>query len=156
MLFFAALVFLSGIFSFLLEVNNTHISPGGKVPLYMIVAVSLSFALTYSLTEFINLGLCDRCCDTNFEENPLIGSPKQIYGIFIGSVVMGSIFGIMFGSIDVEDDGARHTRFKESLLLSIPVGSILGGCLGFYNQWLRGVPVQYSPLAASHTSHENI
>jgi len=143
MLFFAFLVFLSGIFSFVLEKGWTNISDGAKVPMYAVLGISLSFALTFSLTEFINLGLCDKCCNTDFETHPLIGTKKQIFTIFSGSIVMGCIFGILFGTIDVEDDDSRHTRFKENLLWSIPIGAVVGGVLGFFNQYVRSSPRQY-------------
>jgi len=143
LMFFALLIFASGIFSFFLEKNLVNISPAGKVPMYAILGISLSFALTFSLTEFINLGLCDKCCNTDFENNPLIGSKNQIFLIFSGAIVMGGIFGVLFGTIDVENDDSRHTKFKENLYWSIPLGTIVGGFLGFANQWLRSSPREY-------------
>jgi len=80
LLCFAALVFISGVFSFFLEKSwLPNIPAGAKIPMYATLGVSLSFALTFSLTEFINLGLCDKCCHTDFENNPLIGSKQQIF-----------------------------------------------------------------------------
>jgi len=141
---FAFLVFLSGIFSFILENNWSTLSSSAKIPLYATLGISLSFALTFSLTEFINLGLCDKCCNTDFETYPLIATKKQIFMIFSGSIVMGALFGILFGSIDVEDDDSHHTRFKQNLLWSIPIGAIVGGAIGFLNQWFRSQPREYS------------
>jgi len=152
MLLFAVLVFISGIFSFLLDEDVVSIPAKAKIPMYGIIGISLSFALTFSLTEFINLGLCDKCCRTDFEANPLIGSKTQIYVIFAGSIVMGAVFGILFGSIDVENDDARHSRFKENLIWSIPLGGIVGGLLGFINQWIRSTPRQYLTFQESNPS----
>lgn len=45
---------------------------------YAVLGIALSFALTFSLTEFLNIGLCDKCCNTDFENNPLIGDKKQV------------------------------------------------------------------------------
>jgi uncharacterized membrane protein len=156
MLSFAFLVFLSGIFSFFLEKGWVNISVGAKVPMYAVLGVSLSFALTFSLTEFINLGLCDKCCNTDFETHPLIGSKKQIFLIFSGSIFMGCIFGVLFGTIDVENDDSRHTKFKENLLWSIPLGAVIGGLLGFFNQYLRSSPKQYYTWDQNSEKHENI
>jgi len=149
MIMFAILVFISGIFSFILEERWVSMSAAAKIPMYAIIGVSLSFALTFSLTEFINLGLCDKCCNTDFENNPLIGSKKQIFIIFAGSIIMGAIFGVLFGVIDVENDDPQHTKFKENLIWSIPLGGILGAVLGFINQFLRSSPREFLAWGSS-------
>jgi len=150
MIMFAVLVFISGIFSFILEERWVYMPAGAKIPMYAIIGVSLSFALTFSLTEFINLGLCDKCCNTDFENNPLIGSKKQIFIIFAGSIIMGAIFGVLFGVIDVENDDPQHTKFKENLIWSIPLGGILGGVLGFINQFIRSSPREFLTWGTSN------
>jgi len=159
MIMFAVLVFVSGIFSFVLEERWVSMSAAGKIPMYAVIGVSLSFALTFSLTEFINLGLCDKCCETDFENNPLIGTKKQIFMIFAGSIIMGLIFGVLFGVIDVENDDPQHTKFKENLIWSIPIGGILGGILGFMNQWIRSSPQEFltwgaSPVTSSSAKYD--
>jgi len=156
LMFFALLVFISGIFSFLLETQVDNISVAGKIPMYAVVGISLSFALTFSLTEFLNLGLCDKCCNTDFESNPLIGTPKQIYILFVGAIVMGALFGIMFGTIDVENDTPSHAKFKANLLYSIPVGAGIGGLLGFINEWIRSAPRKYVVWSQDKTSYSQI
>lgn len=143
LLFFAFLVFLSGIFSFVLEKNLVHIPPSGKIPMYTVLGVALSFALTFSITEFLNMGICDRCCNTDFENHPLIGSKRQVFIIFSGTLLMGAIFGVLFGTIDVENDDSNHSKFRENYLIGIPIGLAIGGFLGFVNQWLRSTPRQY-------------
>lgn len=47
---------------------------------------------------------------------------------------MGCIFGILFGTIDVENDDTRHTKFMKNIIYSIPIGAIVGGALGFANE----------------------
>jgi len=159
MFVFALLVFLSGVFSFLLEKNTSQkidLSVAGRIPMYATLGVSLSFALTFSLTEFINLGLCDKCCNTDFENHPLIGSKQQIFMLFSGSVIMGALFGILFGTIDVENDDSNHKKFKENLIWSIPIGAVIGGALGFANQWLRSSPRQYYTWPQKSEENSNI
>jgi len=46
-------------------------------------------------------------------------------------------YGIMFGAIDVEEDNPNHVKLKLNLLYSLPIGIVIGGGLGFINQWLR-------------------
>jgi len=140
---FSALVILSGIFCFVVEVSWTHLSVTAKIPLYACLGISLSFALTFSFTEMINLGLCDKCCNTHFEDNPLISNRKQVIIIFSGAIFLGSIFGILFGSIDVEDDDSRRSKLKENLIWSIPIGAIIGGLISFLNQWMRTLSREY-------------
>lgn len=66
----------------------------------------------------------------------------------------------MFGTIDVENDDSNHTKFKENLLYSIPVGAVIGGALGFINQYLRSSPRQYYVFqqnnVPSYNDHDNI
>jgi hypothetical protein len=66
----------------------------------------------------------------------------------------------MFGTIDVENDDSNHTKFKENLLYGIPVGAIIGGALGFINQYIRGAPRQYYVFqqnnVPNYSNHDNI
>ncbi len=56
---------------------------------------------------------------------------------------MGAIFGIMFGTIDVENDDPSHTKFFHNLYYSLPVGAIIGGALGCINEYIRSAPRTY-------------
>lgn len=46
---------------------------------YGVVGLSLAFALSFSFTEFITMGLCDKCCKTDFENHPIISKKKQVH-----------------------------------------------------------------------------
>ena len=52
---------------------------------YAVVGLSLAFALSFTFTEFINMGLCDRCCKTNFEDDPIIATKKQVSTLILPS-----------------------------------------------------------------------
>jgi len=157
MIIFALLVFASSAFSFLLEKDWVSLSPMAKVPMYAVVGLSLAFALTFSFTEFINMGLCDRCCKTDFENNPVIGSKKQIFLIFAGAIVMGGTLGVMFGVIDVENDDKFHEKFTKNLILSLPLGFVVGAIIGGINQIMRGSPQLYTQWTPSTSvSHDDI
>lgn len=140
MIFFALLVFASGLFSFLLQKNWVQMDPEPKSAMYAIVGLSLAFSLSFSFTEFINMGLCDRCCNTDFENSPVISSKSQVILIFAGTALMGGFHGFMFGFLDVENDDARQTKVTENLIWSIPLGAGIGAFIGFLNQWLRSAP----------------
>jgi len=156
MIVFALLVFASAAFSILLEKNWLPLPPAAKVPMYAVVGLSLAFALTFSFTEFINMGVCDRCCKTDFENNPVIGSKKQIFLIFAGAIIMGSVLGVLFGVIDVENDDQLHEKFNKNLILSLPLGFFLGTIIGVINQVMRGTPQLYTQWSAPSSSVEDI
>eukprot|EP01122_Echinamoeba_exundans_P013943 TRINITY_DN61_c0_g1_i1.p2 TRINITY_DN61_c0_g1~~TRINITY_DN61_c0_g1_i1.p2 ORF type:complete len:259 (+),score=43.22 TRINITY_DN61_c0_g1_i1:29-778(+) len=145
----ALMVFVSGICCFFLQENwFSQISPGAKVPMYALLGISLAFSLAFSLTEFVNLGVCDTCCSTNFRENPLLANKIQVFVIFGGTMIMGMVFGLMFGLMDVEDDNAAHPKLRQNLITSLILGSVLGTLIGFVNEWLRLRQVaQYRPLS---------
>jgi len=144
MVAFSILVFASSACSFLLERDWVPLPAVAKIPMYAIVGLSRSVALTFSFTEFINMGVCDRCCRTDFENNPIIGTKKQIFLIFAGAIIMGSVLGVMFGVIDVENDDQLHKKFNENLILSLPLGFVLGAIVGVINQFMRGAPELYT------------
>lgn len=150
MVAFAVLVFGSSACSFLLERDWVPLPPMAKVPMYALVGLSLSFALTFSFTEFVNMGICDKCCRTDFENNPVIGTKKQIFLIFAGAVIMGSVLGVLFGVIDVENDTQLHNKFNENLIISLPLGFVIGSIIGSINQVIRGTPDVYTKLSLNH------
>eukprot|EP01125_Pyxidicula_operculata_P001880 TRINITY_DN1176_c0_g1_i5.p1 TRINITY_DN1176_c0_g1~~TRINITY_DN1176_c0_g1_i5.p1 ORF type:complete len:211 (-),score=6.98 TRINITY_DN1176_c0_g1_i5:167-799(-) len=136
MMFFALLVLASGISCFFLQNGISSFTPQERVPLYMILGVSFAFSLTFSFSEILSLALCDRCCNTDFANNPVFGTPRQIFGLFATSLSMGAAFGILFGLTDVENDDANHSHLKVNTIYSIPVGILCGGtgtlfCLRF-------------------------
>merc|ERR1712093_546253 len=106
-----------------------------KVPLYTILGVSVSFALTFSLVD-----LCNYVAGFQVSvAKPLVESNEQVYLILIVSLIMGGIFGLVFGVMDVEDEVSFQIRLalKREEGYCYPVGAVLGGCAGFANEWLR-------------------
>lgn len=144
---FALLVVASGIACFF--VTNafvTGLSAGGKTPLFMLLGISLSFALTFCFTELVNANLCAKCCSCfqsdasspgAAEGDGIIKTRVQLLVIFGAALFMGALYGILFGSLDVEMASPSHNRFETLLLASMPVGLIIGGVVGALNQWLR-------------------
>lgn len=61
---------------------------------------------------------------------------------------MGSIFGCMFGLLDVANEISYHVRL--SLLreeqICYPIGAILGAAAGFANEYLRNQEEMYVQL----------
>ena len=72
---FSGLVLLSAVSCFVLEKDWFRtIPPNAKVPLYMSLGVSLSFAVTFSLVDLLNL-YSDHCFSRAV---PLVASSRQI------------------------------------------------------------------------------
>merc|ERR1711934_575828 len=98
LLSFAVLVLAAGISCFFLEANwASKFSSGGKVPLYSLIGISFAFTMTYIFSELATFAPWDRCCGTDHTTNPIFGSSKQVFALFGTALLLGCIFGVMFG-----------------------------------------------------------
>ena len=106
---FSILVLLSGLSCFLLEKDWFKLIPArAKVPMYMSLGISLSFAVSFSVVDLLNL-YADRCGRMRF---PLVSSAPQIFLVLTGAVAMGAIFGLIFGAMDVST-GPERCRTRQ-------------------------------------------
>jgi len=138
LLFFSAMVLASGIACFFLKsgwIKDFH--SAGKVPLYAILGMSFAFTITYSFSEIVTLSPWDKCCNTNGQENPVFGSPQQIFALFGCSLSLGICFGLLFGLIDVEDDNSSHSKLTSNTIYAVPLGVVIGALFGLGNEWFR-------------------
>ncbi len=135
---FSSLVLVSGLLCFILEKNwFVNMSPGLKVPLYSILGVAVCFALLFSIIDLINY--CCGLCSNDQDSKPLVETEMQVYLVVAAAVIMGFIFGLVFGLLDVEDADMAH--LKVALLreesICYPIGALLGGVASAINQYLR-------------------
>eukprot|EP00744_Colponema_vietnamica_P007451 GILI01010725.1.p1 GENE.GILI01010725.1~~GILI01010725.1.p1 ORF type:complete len:252 (+),score=74.27 GILI01010725.1:155-910(+) len=134
---FGLLVIASGVLCFVLEKDwCTSLSSTAKVPLYSLLGISISFALTFSIVDLLNyfLGFCQPS-----HSKALVDSASQVYLILITAIIMGAIFGFIFGLMDIEDVSLYQLRLalmKEEHYC-YPIGAVVGGLSGFVNEWLR-------------------
>jgi len=147
---FSILVMFSGLVCFMLEADwFTSLAPGYKVPLYAILGVSLCFALLFSIIDLINYctGVC-ACCHTT---KALIETESQVYLVVTTAMLMGFIFGLIFGLLDVEDETLSNIKMalmrEESICY--PIGAVMGGIASVMNQYLREnrKDNQYDPVS---------
>lgn len=134
---FALLIILSGIICFTLEQQWYHgLSPVFKVPLYMILGTSVAFALTFSVVDLVNyiLGFLQVAI-----AKPFVESASQVYMVLTTALIMGGLFGLVFGVMDVEDEVSYQIRLAllREERYCYPVGAILGGVVGFTNEYIR-------------------
>ena len=131
---FSCLVLASGVSCFLLEKDwFAKIQPGTKVPLYMMLGISLCFAVAFSVVDLINV-YADKVAGAKL---PPVSSPQQIFIVLGGAIAMGASFGLMFGAMDVEDDGRWHEKLRTEERASLPIGFSLGALVGGANALLR-------------------
>jgi len=153
---FSTLVLLSGFICFFLEAGwFINMKPAWKVPLYSILGVSLCFALMFSIIDLINYCTDCECCRM---PKALIETETQVYLVVGTAMVMGFMFGFVFGLFDVEDE--KLSNLKVALMreesICYPIGLALGGISAAINQYLRANKnVQhYDPVRADETDPE--
>merc|ERR1711916_323094 len=80
---------------------------------------------------------------------PLIESNAQVYMILSFALVMGGVFGFIFGVLDVED--STSYQIKLALLREehycYPIGAFLGAIAGFMNEYIRLWEIENLSLA---------
>lgn len=134
---FAILVIASGSLCIFLDTHWFHFRPLFKIPLYSLLGMSVCFAFTFSLMDLLNwlVGACQ-----NNDSIALVESKEQVYLVLGTSIVMGFVFGLIFGIMDVED---KHGWALRNALIHeehycLPVGLLIGGIAGYFNSVLRG------------------
>ncbi|CAG9317561.1 unnamed protein product [Blepharisma stoltei] len=134
---FGVLVVLSGILCFLLEKNwSLGLGPHLKIPLYAILGISVSFALTFAIVDLMNYF---SSYFSGYSGKVIVENPQQISAILVLSSIMGVIFGLIFGILDVEDQTAYQLRIAlmKEQLYCYPIGAILGALSGVMNEYLK-------------------
>lgn len=134
---FAYLIIAAGFLCFFLEKQwYFHLSPIIKIPMYTLLGVAVAFALTFSVVDMINYVL--GFLQTSIAK-PLVDSARQIQLILVTAMIMGAVFGFIFGVMDVEDTLQYQIRLR--LLKQehhcFPIGGLLGSLAGVGNEYLR-------------------
>ena len=74
------------------------------------------------------------------ETKPVFNSSRQIMLLVGMAAVMGAIEGLIFGSLDAEDDKYLRNQFQEANSICLPLGGCIGAVLGLVNESLRHQP----------------
>lgn len=139
---FGILVILSGILCFLLERNwFIGLGPHLKIPLYAILGISVSFALTFAIVDLLNYF---SAYFSGYSGKVIVENPQQITAVLVLSSIMGLIFGLIFGILDVEDAASYQLRLAlmKEQLYCYPIGALLGASTGVLNEYLKTDYVQ--------------
>lgn len=134
---FAYLIIAAGFMCFLLEKDwYFKLSPILKVPMYTLLGIAVSFALTFSVVDVINylLGFMQQSV-----AKPFVESTRQIQLMLGIAMVMGAIFGFIFGIINLDNNLQYEIRLKlrQQEHNCFPLGGLLGFIAGVGNEYLR-------------------
>lgn len=135
LMIFASLVVLSGIFCFALEETwMLNVSYLTKIPMFVLLGQSVCFAFLFSFLDMLNLVLY-----TGPEDIPIIDSEKQIQLVVFTSFILGSIVGLIFGTLDVEDQVFIDIRgiMNREQTLCYPFAILIGSSAAVVNQYFR-------------------
>lgn len=135
---FSVLVILSGVISISLLEHQWYkvLTPMSKIPVYILLGITLNFAIIFGFIDLVNyvIGLFQ----TSYAKT-IVESQIQIVWVLAISVIMGSIYGFIFGLMDVEDS----KRFELQLNLvheeyaCLPFAGFLGFIGGLGNEYFR-------------------
>ncbi|KAA0153354.1 hypothetical protein FNF27_02796 [Cafeteria roenbergensis] len=148
---FGGLVVASGLSCFLLDEHLFRFSPIVKIPLYVMLGTSVTFAFAFSIVDLMNVitsafgGSCPAalsCCMSRASRGQvgLVETAGQINLLLFVSAFLGCVFGFVFGLLDIEDKrGAelRHVLLAEELYFCYPIGVLAGALTGWVNNKLR-------------------
>jgi uncharacterized protein YacL len=137
---FGVAVGVAGVCCFGLQEGwGTSMSTQAKIPIYFLLGTTLSFSVIFGFGEIVNL--CVAHCVSE-ETRPVFNSSKQIMILVVLTSIMGAIEGLVFGSLDAEDDVYLRKQFPETNKVCIPLGACVGALMGFLNESLRNQPDQ--------------
>ncbi|EZG86208.1 putative membrane protein [Gregarina niphandrodes] len=113
-----------------------------KVAVYTLLGVSLAFALIFSAIDLINVGF--GICMLTSTRSP-VESNVQVSLIIAVALLMGSIFGCMYGLLDVANEISYHVKLSllKDEAFTYPIGGLLGALAGFANEYLRNQEEAY-------------
>lgn len=146
---FGGLVIASGLACFILDENIFRLSPVLKVPLYVMLGTSVTFAFAFCIVDLMNVMGAN--CPNTFSSSAgrgqsgsaqvgLLETAGQINLLLFVSAFLGCLFGLVFGLLDIEDKrGAelRHVLLADELYFCYPVGVLAGGLTGWISNKLR-------------------
>lgn len=134
---FGAIMMCSGITCFLLRRNwFIHLSYLFKVPFFALLGISFAFIILFLFADCLNY--CSISCPRS-QGRMIIEGPCQIYLLASVAIILGCLYGLIFGLLDVED----AAMFKLAVLsykqekYCYPIGIILGFVTGLLNQAIR-------------------
>lgn len=144
LLIFSLLVIVSGLISISLLEHRWYqkFSPISKIPVYLLLGITLNFAIIFGFIDLINylIGLFQ----SNYSKT-IVESQVQIIWVLMISVILGMIYGFIFGFLDVED--SKRFELQPNLIheeyACVPFAAVIGFVGGLVNEYLRIRGIQH-------------
>jgi hypothetical protein len=120
--------------------------------MYILLGSSLSFALTYAVLDLATLGFYNCNCFSTQQSLPLIAYPVQVLLLSVNAVILGGIFGLLFGVLEVQggNEWIRHSRFLEQQFISAPISALMGVIVCVINHRIsedKRVDIMFNPAS---------
>ncbi len=131
------IVILSGFTSFILDQTwFLMLDYRYKIPIYSLFGVSTCFTLSFIIIDFVNH--LSRYFQGEYSQ-PLISNPSQYSFIITVSCMLGVIYGLIFGIMDLEDLSRTYLKaaFIKEQNYCIPIGLGFGCITGYMNEYIR-------------------
>eukprot|EP00826_Nyctotherus_ovalis_P058410 TRINITY_DN8025_c0_g1_i10.p1 TRINITY_DN8025_c0_g1~~TRINITY_DN8025_c0_g1_i10.p1 ORF type:complete len:236 (+),score=40.82 TRINITY_DN8025_c0_g1_i10:23-730(+) len=133
---FSGLMIFSGLLCFVLRKDwFVGIDYRVKIPFFAFLGVSLTFIVLFLFVDCINC--CAGSCNTN--SRAIIEDSKQTYLIAASAVLMGFLYGLIFGILDLEDVELYRLAVMamKDESYCYPIGIVVGGVTGVLNEIMR-------------------
>ncbi len=132
-------VFASGVICFVVDKDFAHnLSVHAKVPLYILLSVSMCFAWLFVVFDAWYHVLI------SYPEYQLLPKPflSNLFAVRLMGVaclVLGIYFGSLFGHLENEEIARSHIEvsLERENDYGYPIAALLGGCVGFVIQFAR-------------------
>merc|ERR1712216_976675 len=120
---FGVAVGVAGVCCFGLQEGwGTSMSTQSKIPIYFLLGTSLSFSVIFGFGEIVNMLVAHF---VQGDTKPVFNSSRQIMLLVTMAATMGAIEGLVFGSLDAEDDVYLRAQFQEANSICLPLGGSL-------------------------------
>lgn len=132
LLLFSILVLICGCLCFILDSTYVkHLSYLHKLPLYIMLGISVAFALLFSCIDLLNYIIIL----FNLSAKSFIANELQLYCMICTSILLGMTYGAIFGLLDVEDSKLSELQYilvRDESISSI-IGAFISGCAAVIN-----------------------
>ena len=107
-----------------------------KIPFFALLGISFAFIIIFLFADCLNY--CAITCP-RAQSTPIIDSNHQVYLLAGTAAIMGLLYGLIFGVMDVEDATMHRLAMlaMKDESYCYPIGIFIGFLAGLGNEFLR-------------------